>query len=92
MVSGALLLPVETDTKTFLKKRLAKIVVPTLVWTIVYWGYNVVTKGDEHWIQTIASIPFSPQGHGVMLVYVYIDRIVSVGSNSEPLAGKGKQA
>lgn len=66
MVSGALLLPVETDTKTFLKKRLAKIVVPTLVWTIVYWGYNVVTKGDEHWIQTIASIPFSSQGHGVM--------------------------
>lgn len=66
MVSGALLLPVKTDTETFLKKRLSKIVVPTLVWTIIYWGYNVVTKGEEHWIQAIASIPFSPQGHGIM--------------------------
>ena len=66
MVSGALLLPVQTDTKTFLGKRLSKVVVLTLVWTVVYVGYNIIIGKDENWIQTIASIPFSAQGHGVL--------------------------
>lgn len=66
MVSGALLLPVQTDAKAFLKKRLSKIVVPTLVWTAVYVGYNIEEGTDENWIQTIFSVPFSAQGHGVL--------------------------
>lgn len=66
MVSGALLLPVRTDTKTFLGKRLSKVVVPTLVWTVVYVVYNIIMGKDENWIQTIVSIPFSAQGHGVL--------------------------
>ena len=48
----------------FLGKRLSKVVVPTLVWTVVYVVYNI--GKDENWIQTIVSIPFSAQGHGVL--------------------------
>lgn len=66
MVSGALLLPVQTDAATFLRKRLSKIVAPTLVWTVAYIGYNLATGAEEHTLRTLVSIPFSAQGHGIM--------------------------
>ncbi len=68
MVSGALLLPVKTDTTSFLKKRLGKIVGPLLFWTLFYLGVSIIT--GEKTVSTLphalASIPFSKQGHGVL--------------------------
>lgn len=36
MASGALLLPVKTNGREFLKRRLGKIILPCLIWTLVY--------------------------------------------------------
>jgi surface polysaccharide O-acyltransferase-like enzyme len=67
ITSGALLLPVELDTFSFLKKRLTKILIPSLIWTAFYVGIHVIPTGDVHAIlRSIFSIPFSPQGTGVL--------------------------
>lgn len=66
VISGALLLPVKTDTFTFLKKRLSKVVMPTVSFTFLYLLLNAVNGGDVNWIRSICSLPFSPQGHGVL--------------------------
>ncbi len=69
MVSGALLLPVREDARVFLRRRLGKVLIPALVWTLFY----IVVKSlsdDSVDISAIAcrvlSVPFSPQGSGVM--------------------------
>lgn len=66
MVSGALLLPVKEKTASFLKRRLGKILGPTLFWSIIYIGYNHYQGTDHIWWKEILSLPFSAQGHGVM--------------------------
>lgn len=66
MVSGALLLPVKEETGSFLKRRLGKILGPTLVWSLIYIGYNHYQGTDHSWWKEILSLPFSAQGHGVM--------------------------
>lgn len=79
MVSGALLLPVQGDAVTFLKKRLGKLLAPTLVWSIFYilvkWHRGGLGLDDV--VRSVLSMPFSPQGHGVlwfmyMLIGLYI--------------------
>lgn len=79
MVSGALLLlpPIYTRytnasaenlTLIFLKKRLKKVLLPTLVWTSFYIAVKVCDgelKGHEL-LRSVISIPFSAQGHGVL--------------------------
>lgn len=68
MVSGALLLPVKTDTTTFLKKRLGKIIGPLLFWTIFYLGISVIVdeRPASSLPHALVSIPFSTQGHGIL--------------------------
>lgn len=67
MVSGALLLPVKNTMFGFLKRRFAKIAVPTLVWSLVYISANVYFSESEIDIfKSLLSIPFSPQGTGVL--------------------------
>ncbi|MCM1142881.1 MAG: acyltransferase, partial [Muribaculum sp.] len=67
MVSGALLLPVRMDYFTFLKRRLSKVVIPTLVWTAIYLSLNIYYSQSEiNILHSIASIPFTPQGNGVL--------------------------
>ncbi len=66
MVSGSLLLPIKTDAISFIKKRLCKVIAPTLFWSIFYIIANII-KGDEvplmkEWI----SILFSAQGNPVL--------------------------
>lgn len=50
MISGALLLPALGSTGTFLKKRFARILVPFLLWSVLYtvfpWCYETLT-GDS---------------------------------------------
>ena len=67
MVSGALLMPVKTDYFTFLGRRFSKIVVPTLVWSLIYIGLNLYESNSEiNLLQQLASLPFSNQGSGVL--------------------------
>jgi len=68
MVSGALLLPIQTTTFEFLQKRMGKILGPTLFWTLFYlivsWLFDGRSLQDMG--KAVLSIPFSRQGHGVL--------------------------
>ena len=67
MVSGALLLPVKTDYFSFLRRRFGKVAVPTLVWSLVYIALRLYYSESEiNVLQSVASIPFSAQGEGVL--------------------------
>lgn len=68
MVSGSLLLPCHNSMSVFLKRRLSKVVFPTLFWTLVYLFLNWIQHGTtfEQAIQSILSIPFSAQGTGIL--------------------------
>lgn len=66
VISGALLLPIKTDTFSFLKKRMGKVVTPTLCFTLLYLVLKAVNGTDVNWTKSICSIPFAPQGHGVL--------------------------
>lgn len=67
MVSGALLLPVKNDYFTFLRHRFGKVAIPTVVWSLIYiyirWDFS---ESEIKIWQTIASLPFSAQGEGVL--------------------------
>ena len=73
MVSGALILPppIASESNTalpFLRKRLKRVLMPTLVWTLFYIAIKLLDGNmtiDEV-LKTVASIPFSAQGHGVL--------------------------
>lgn len=68
MVSGALLLPVKLSYKDFLMKRLGKVIWPTLFFTLFYlvvsFLYGEITLQELG--RRILSLPFSPQGHGIL--------------------------
>lgn len=68
MVSGALLLPVRMSYFDFLKRRLGKVLMPTLLFTLFYIGVAMCYGEVEvkSLLTTICSIPFSVQGHGVL--------------------------
>lgn len=63
MISGALLLPVETETRIFLQKRFSKIAVPTLIWSLTYLGIAIGTNKEPFSWKALFSIPFSAQGN-----------------------------
>lgn len=64
MTSGALLLPVRIGVKDFIVRRLSKIVVPTVVWSIIYLFLNGMGVGDV--LGSLYKIPFGPQGTPVL--------------------------
>lgn len=66
MVSGALLLNGNGErvvTTDWLKHRLGKVVWPTVVFSLFYIFLYVPSS---NWGVAVLSIPFSPQGHGVL--------------------------
>lgn len=73
MVSGALLLPPpqknrKHEAMPFLKKRFKRVLLPTLVWALLYiivklYDDNLTTA---EFLKSVLSIPFSAQGHGVL--------------------------
>lgn len=67
MVSGALLIPCNENVNAFvfLKKRIGKILGPTLFFSFFYLLQNTQNI-DNTFIQSILSIPFSAQGHGIL--------------------------
>lgn len=68
MVSGALLLPVKTDTFGFLRYRMGKILWPLLFWTLFYIAVKYVSGelDSRQLVNSLVSIPFSAQEHGVL--------------------------
>lgn len=63
MLSGALLLPIKMDTRTFFKKRFLKIAIPLLFWTVLYLLLLSAFRGQPVTWKTLMSIPFSAQGN-----------------------------
>ena len=63
MISGALLFPVKTDTRTFLKKRFNRIAVPTISWSVIYVILDSCVKGSSIRWESFISILFSAQGN-----------------------------
>ena len=67
MISGALLLPVNSSFAPFIKNRFIKIAIPLLFWSLIYLCLNLYTSSSENNIwQKILSLPFTPQGHGIL--------------------------
>ena len=68
MVSGALLLPVSTTMKVFYRKRLPKVIIPTLVWTFIYIliGFLEGSIKQDQLLRISLSTPFSAQGNGIL--------------------------
>lgn len=65
--SGALLLPVisplntYTNTRAFIAKRLKKVAIPTMLWSVVYLALDGNMK-----LVSVCSIPFSAQGASIL--------------------------
>lgn len=68
MVSGALLLPIKDNAKSFLSHRLNRILGPTVFWTFFYLTVKIVDGniGLSDLVHSIFSIPFSAQGNGIL--------------------------
>lgn len=68
MVSGALLLPIQEDTKSFLKRRVSKVIWPTLFWTFFYLTLRLVIVGMsiDKLLTNIFSIPFTNRGQSIL--------------------------
>lgn len=73
MVSGALLLPANMPTGQFIKKRLGKILWPTLFWTFFYYimAPFIEGVGQGKGIKSFMSIPFFPQFNSA-LWFIYM--------------------
>lgn len=68
VISGALLLDNQLNTKDFLRRRFSKILYPTLFWTLFYLCVSYVkhTPSLSAVLKSLMSIPFAAQGHGVL--------------------------
>lgn len=62
MISGALLLPVKMDTRPFLKRRFARIAIPTLIWTLFYILIDTFVHDQRFDLRSVLSMFFSAQG------------------------------
>lgn len=68
MVSGALLLPATATATEFLKRRLGRVLLPTVFWSAMYITLHqeVNRGGYDITMKSLMSIPFSAQGTGVL--------------------------
>ena len=69
MVSGYLLLPTKETMFPFLKRRMKRVIWPTLSWTAFYLLVACLTEGSyagQPWAKTILSIPLTRQGSGFL--------------------------
>ena len=66
MISGALILPVIMSTQVFLKRRLTKIAIPAVLWSLIFLLVKFFEDNNwEAFLKSIISIPFSTQGCAV---------------------------
>ena len=76
MITGALLLHREYEIGSFLKKRLVRVVVPFLFWSLIYIGYSLYNEeiaftGDV-WINIKIVLHLLKTGSSYHLWYVYM--------------------
>lgn len=93
MVSGALLLPIRTNTTSFLKRRFGKIVGPLFFWTLFYLCVSVITgeRSISSLPYALASIPFSVQGHGVLWFMYTLAGLYLLAPIISPFMGKASK-
>jgi surface polysaccharide O-acyltransferase-like enzyme len=76
MVTGALLLHREYEIGDFLKKRLVRVVVPFIFWSLVYIGYALynedITFTSDVWANTKQVLHQLKTGSSYHLWYVYM--------------------
>lgn len=75
MVSGALLLPASLSMEEFYKRRLSKVIFPTLIWTFIYLLVKIINGSItiDQLPSIVLSIPFSAQGDGILwFMYVLV--------------------
>jgi len=76
MITGALLLHKEYEIGSFLKKRLSKVVVPFLFWSLVYiwysWYNEEFTFTNDAWVNIKMVLHFLKNGSSYHLWYVYM--------------------
>lgn len=76
MITGALLLGREYEPWSFLKKRLTRVVVPFLFWSLVYIWYSLyneeITFGGDVWVDAKIALHLLKVGSSYHLWYVYM--------------------
>ncbi|WP_295673082.1 acyltransferase family protein [uncultured Mucilaginibacter sp.] len=76
MITGALLLPREYEIASFLKKRLSRVVVPFLFWSLIYvwysWYNEEITFGADAWANIKQVLHLLKTGSSYHLWYVYM--------------------
>ncbi|WP_428329220.1 acyltransferase [Mucilaginibacter sp.] len=76
MITGALLLHREYEIGGFLKKRLSRVVVPFLFWSLVYvwysWYIEEITFGADAWLNIKIVLHLLKVGSSYHLWYVYM--------------------
>jgi surface polysaccharide O-acyltransferase-like enzyme len=76
MITGALLLHREYEIGDFLKKRLTRVVVPFLFWSLVYvwysWYNEEITFGSDTWANIRLVLRLLKDGSSYHLWYVYM--------------------
>ena len=76
MVTGALLLHREYDTVDFLKKRITRVVVPFLFWSLIYvwysWHNEEISFGSDVWVNIKQVLHLLKNGSSYHLWYVYM--------------------
>ncbi len=66
MVSGALLLPTKESAIPFIRKRLTKVIGPTLIASLFYLAVHHLSGSGGSWSTELLSLPFSAQGTGIL--------------------------
>lgn len=76
MITGALLLGREYEIGDFLKKRLTRVVIPFLFWSLVYiwysWYIEEITFGPDIWFDVKQVLHLLKIGSSYHLWYVYM--------------------
>ncbi|MDR3693597.1 acyltransferase family protein [Mucilaginibacter sp.] len=76
MITGALLLPREYEIGSFLKKRLSRVVIPFIFWSLVYvwysWYNEEITFGGDVWADIRQVLHLLKTGSAYHLWYVYM--------------------
>jgi surface polysaccharide O-acyltransferase-like enzyme len=81
MLTGAFVLPKEMPYLTFLKKRLDKILLPFLFWSLVYIAYEIIRKWSPEEVKDIRKVGqhvISEVFHGASFHFWYIYVIIGI--------------
>ena len=70
MISGYFLLPLKMNVSDFFKRRFTRILIPFVVWCVVYAGYYMVSRGDS-WMDFARNILHIPVNFGVEIGHMW---------------------